>query len=155
MKKLAKCRSCRKEVAPSDAVCGNCGAPNPAAAYDATKLIIAAAALLLVAGMAATWFRHDTKTASLAVGQTYIVAKPSRVCLTVNGLRKANHNDVVTIDQAARLGCLIIDPARISRVTVVDKSAVLVKVRVLAPELPANNFEGWTDIESIEANSAG
>lgn len=153
MENVLRCRSCQKPVSPSDIVCGNCGAPSPAATYNATKLIIGAAALLLMVGIVATFWHRDTKTSPFTVGRTYLIAKPKRICLTVEGLANAEQRDVVTNDQATQLGCMIIDPGKLSRLKVVDKSAALLKVRVVAPELRANNFEGWTDIENIDLNS--
>jgi hypothetical protein len=55
----------------------------------------------------------------------------------------------VTEDQAEALGCLMLDPDNISKVTLLDKDPDVLKVHVIAPNQRADAFEGWTDVQTL------
>ena len=94
-------------------------------------------------------FRDKSATRPYQVGRIYPVVQPGPICRTTKVLGTAHQNRVATADQAEALGCLMLDPATIAKVALIDKDPDLLKVRVLAPHQKADTFEGWTDIQTI------
>jgi hypothetical protein len=82
---------------------------------------------------------------------TYRIAKAGPICRTTKVLDTANQNGVATEDQAEVLGCLMLDPARSSKVTLLDKDPSVLKVRVIAPNLKPDGYEGWTDVQTLSS----
>jgi hypothetical protein len=64
-------------------------------------------------------------------------------------LDTANQNGVTTEDRAEVLGCLMLDPARSSKVALLGKGPDALKVRIIAPNQRADAFEGWTDFQTL------
>jgi hypothetical protein len=75
--------------------------------------------------------RDKSATKPYIIGLTYRVAAADLICRTTKVLETANQNGVATEDQAERLGCLMLDPARTSKVALLDKDPNLLKVASL------------------------
>ena len=45
------------------------------------------------------------------------------------------------------LGCLMLAPS--AKVTLLDKDPDLLKVRIIAPNLESDGYEGWTDVQTL------
>jgi hypothetical protein len=106
--------------------------------------------VLILVGIVGIFFHpKGSPTDVFALGGTYPVTKLSRVCLTVKALTNADQKDVTKVDDARELGCLLIDPDKVSSVQIVDKNEVRVKVRILTPDSKLDQFEGWTDPDNI------
>ena len=43
----------------------------------------------------------------------------------------------------------MLDPDKISKVTLLDKDPDVLKVHVIAPNQRADAFEGWTDVQTL------
>lgn len=95
-------------------------------------------------------FRDKSATKPYQIGLTYPVVKSGPICRTPTVLGTADQNRVATEDQAEALGCLMLDPAIISKVTLIDKDPEMLKVRVIAPNQRADAFEGWTDVQTLD-----
>jgi len=93
--------------------------------------------------------RDTSATKPYTIGLTYRVAKAGAICRTTKVLETVNQNGVVTEDQAEALGCLMLDPEKISKVTLLDKDPNLLKVRIIAPNLDSDGYEGWTDVQTL------
>jgi hypothetical protein len=144
------CHACRKNVVGNPKVCPFCAAPNPTLSYDRTIRVIATfVVLIIVASTLSILFRDKSATKPYQIGLIYPVVKAGPICRTPKVLDTARQNRVATEDQAEALGCLILDPATIAKVTLIDKDPDLLKVRVLAPHQKADAFEGWTDIQTL------
>ena len=59
----------------------------------------------------------------------------------------ADQNMVTTEGQAEMLGCLMLAPS--AKVTLLDKDPDLLKVRIIAPNLAADGYAGWTDVPTL------
>jgi len=105
--------------------------------------------LIIVASSLSILFRDKSPTRPFEIGQIYPVAKTGPICRTPKVLGTARENRVATDDQAEALGCLLLDPAKIAKVALIDKDPDVLKVRVLAPHQKADTFEGWTDIQTL------
>ena len=82
-------------------------------------------------------------------GLTYRVANAGPICRTTKVLATADQNMVTTEGQAEMLGCLMLVPAPSSKVTVLDKDPNLLKVRIIAPNLESDGYQGWTDVQTL------
>ncbi len=82
--------------------------------------------------------RDKSATKPYTIGLTYRVAEVGLICRTTKVLETANRNGVVTEDQAEMLGCLMLDPERSSKVTLLDKDPNVLKVRMIAPNLESD-----------------
>ena len=107
--------------------------------------------MIIVASSVSILFRDKSPTRPYKVGLIYPVAKPGPICRTTRVLGTARQNRVATEDDAEALGCLMLDPATIAKVALIDKDPDVLKVRVLAPHQRADEFEGWTDIQTLGA----
>jgi hypothetical protein len=105
--------------------------------------------LIILASSATMLLREKSATKPYKIGLTYPVVKAGPICRTPTVLGTANQNRVATEDQAETLGCLMLDPDKISKVTILDKDPDVLKVRVIAPHQRADAFEGWTDIQTL------
>ena len=151
MKSTGYCHACRKEVADDPRVCPRCGAPNPTLGYNVTKPIAIAVSVVIVLSLVADLV-HSRKPEYLA-GRTYPVAKDGLVCVTLNGLTKADEGRGVTLDQAEQLGCLPLAPEQHPQVRILDSAESAVKVLVSAPKLKVDNFQGWMATDKLDPNS--
>ena len=93
--------------------------------------------------------RDKSATKPYTIGLTYRVAEVGLICRTTKVLETANRNGVVPEDQAEMLGCLMLDPARSSKVTLLDKDPNVLKVHIIAPHLESDGYEGWTDVQTV------
>jgi hypothetical protein len=93
--------------------------------------------------------RDTSATKPYTIGLTYRVAKAGPVCRTTKVLETANQNGVATEGQAEMLGCLMLVLAPSSKVTLLDKEPDLLKVRIIAPNLESDGYEGWTDVQTL------
>jgi hypothetical protein len=93
--------------------------------------------------------RDESATGPYKIGLIYRVAKAGPICRTPNVLDTATHNGVTTEEQVEVLGCVMIDPARSSKVVVLGKGPDALKVRIIAPNQGADAFEGWTDFQTL------
>jgi hypothetical protein len=144
------CHACRKNVVGNPKVCPFCAAPNPTLSYERTIRVIATfVVLIIVASSVSILFRDKSATRPYKIGLAYPVAKAGPICRTTKVLDTARQNRIATVDQAEALGCLMLDPAIIAKVVLIDKDPDVLKVRVLAPHQRADAFEGWTDIETL------
>jgi hypothetical protein len=105
--------------------------------------------LIIVASTVSMLVRDTSATKPYTIGLTYRVAKAGPICRTTKVLATADQNMVTTEGQAEMLGCLMLDPARISKVNVLDKDPNVLKVRIIAPNLEADGYEGWTDVQTL------
>lgn len=149
MKKIPRCHACRKEVAETPRVCPHCGAPNPTLEYDVTKKIVAAFSVVILAAIAVDLFHDRGAISAYTPGRNYRVAKDGVACLTMEALGRANQLGMVTVDQAEKLGCLLLRPDQISHVKILDKNATALKVRLFALNPRIKDFAGWTAPDSI------
>lgn len=146
------CHACRKNVVGNPKVCPFCAAPNPTLSYDPIIRAVATfVVMIIVASSVSILFRDKSPTRPYKVGLIYPVAKPGPICRTTRVLGTARQNRVATEDDAEALGCLMLDPATIAKVALIDKDPDVLKVRVLAPHQRADEFEGWTDIQTLGA----
>lgn len=145
--KKTYCHACRKEVVDAPRVCPHCAAPNPTFEYNVAKPLLIAVSVIIVLSIIADVLHNRSPT--YVVGETYPIAKNGLVCLTLNGLTKANQATEVTADKAEKLGCLPLVPDEHSRVKVLDSDEKALKVLVLAPNLRVDNFQGWTAAENL------
>jgi hypothetical protein len=147
---VSHCHACRKPVEGQPRVCPRCGAPNPTLTYNVTKKIMVLLGVVILVGIVGVFFHpKGSPTDGFSVGGTYPVTKVSRVCLTVKALTNADQKDITKVDDARELGCLLIDPAVVPSVQIVDKNNLRVKVRILAPDSKFDQFEGWTDADNV------
>jgi hypothetical protein len=145
--KKSRCHACRKEVIDAPRVCPYCAAPNPTFEYSVTKpIVIAVSAIILLCIIAD--LLHNRSPEYIA-GQTYPIAKDGLVCLTLNGLAKAKERGGAASDEMEQLGCMSIAPDQHPQAKVLDTNETAVKVLVLAPNLPVNNFQGWTAADNL------
>jgi hypothetical protein len=144
---MAHCHACRKEVFEAPRVCPHCAAPNPTFEYSVTKPIVVAVAIVIVLSIISDVL-HNRKPEYVA-GLTYPIVKDGLVCLTLDGLAKANARGGDTSDAVDKLGCLPLAPDQNSQVRVLDSNATAVKVQILAPKLQVNNFQGWTAADNL------
>jgi hypothetical protein len=105
--------------------------------------------LIILASSASMLLRDKSTTKPYQVGLTYPVVKAGPICRTPKVLGTADQNRIATEDQAEILGCLMLDPNKISKVTLLDKDPDELKVRVIAPNQRADAFEGWTDVQTL------
>jgi hypothetical protein len=147
MKNSARCHACRKEVDDIPRVCPHCAAPNPTYEYSVMKPIVAAVSVVILLSIIAD-VRHNRRPEYVA-GETYPIVKDGPVCLTLNGLTKANARGGNTSDEWEQLGCLALATDPNSQAKVLDTNASVAKVVVFAPKLPVNNFEGWTAVDNL------
>jgi hypothetical protein len=145
------CHACGKEVAENPRVCPRCGAPNPTLKYNVTKPIVVAVSAVILFSLIADVLHNRSPT--FVAGRTYPIAKNGLVCVTLAGLAKARERGAA---EAEKLGCLPVAPDDHPHVKVLDSNATTVKVRVVAPSLPLNNFQGWTAADNLspEAEAA-
>lgn len=94
-------------------------------------------------------FRDKSATKFYKIGLTYPVVKAGPICRTPKVLGSADQNRIATEDQAETLGCLMLDPEKVSKVTLLDKDPDVLNVRVIAPNQRADAFEGWTDVQTL------
>jgi hypothetical protein len=149
MKNSAHCHACRKKVVDIPRVCPHCAAPNPTFQYSVTKPIVVAVSAVILLSILADLLH--SRSPQYVAGQTYPIAKDGVVCLTLNGLVKANKRGEPTSDEVEQLGCLPLASDKHQQVKVLDANATAVKVLVVAPNLPVNNFEGWTAPDNIRS----
>jgi hypothetical protein len=145
--KKSRCHACRKEVVDTPRVCPHCAAPNPTYEYNVTKPIVVAVSIIIMFSIIADLL-HNRSPEYLA-GQTYPIVKSGLVCLTLNGLAKANEGGGATPDQVEQLGCMALASDQYPQVKVLDRNDRAIKVLVLAPNLPVNNFQGWTAADNL------
>ena len=139
--KKSRCHACRKEVVDAPRVCPHCAAPNPTFEYSVTKPIVVAVATIILLSIVADLMHN--RSPEYVAGQTYPIAKDGMVCLTLKGLVKANQGGASS-DEMEQLGCLPLASDQHPQAKVLDSNSTAVKVLVLAPNLPVNNFRGWT-----------
>ena len=150
---FAPCRACDKLLAHDARMCPYCGENRPVAPSPLVRIItwamgLSAAALITIASIAA-YESEEYLSSVFLVGRTYPVAKLGPVCTTINRLTDADHNRVTTLAQADHYGCVVVAPQNGFSLTMLEKNAALVKVRVNAPGLDADKFEGWTKAENV------
>jgi hypothetical protein len=97
--------------------------------------------------------RDNSATRPYTIGLTYRVDKAGPVCRSTKVLDSANQNGVATDDQAEMLGCVMLAPALSSKVTLLDKDPNVLKVRVSAPNLKPDGYEGWTAVQTLSSES--
>ena len=144
---MAHCHACRKEVVDTPRVCPHCAAPNPTFEYSVTKPIAMAVSVVILLSIIAD-IRHSRGPQYVA-GLTYPIVKDGLVCLTLDGLTKANARGGDTSVEVEKLGCLPLVSATHLQVKVLDTNATAAKVLVLAPTLQVNNFQGWTAVDNL------
>ena len=91
--------------------------------------------------------RDTSATKPYTIGLTYRVANAGPICRTTKVLAAADQNMVTTEGQAEMLGCLMLGPN--AKVTLLDKDPDLLKVRLIAPNLESDGYEGWTDVQTL------
>ena len=47
------------------------------------------------------------------------------------------------------LGCLMLNPVQITKVTLLDKDPNVLKVRIISPNLESDGYEGWTNVQTL------
>ena len=141
------CHTCHKEVTDAPRVCPHCAAPNPTFEYSVTKPIAIIVAVVIALSIIADVL-HSRKPGYEA-GETYSIVKSGLVCLTPSGLTKAKERDGITQEEVEQLGCLPIAPDQHPQVKVLDQNETMIKVRVYAPNLRINNFQGWTASDNL------
>ena len=152
-KQAAACRTCRKELARDARMCPYCGQYRPVTASSLVRTItwvvgLTAAAVTMIAFVSAL---DKHLSSAFLIGRTYAVAKLGPICATIHGLANADSSGVTTLTQADRYGCVIVTPQDGSSLTMLEKNAALVRVRVNAPGLDADRFEGWTKADIVAA----
>jgi hypothetical protein len=144
------CHACRKEVIGNPAICPRCAAPNPTLSYTTTIRMVATFVILIIVASSVSMLVRDTSaTKPYTIGLTYRVANAGPICRTTKVLATADQNMVTTEGQAELLGCLMLVPAPSSKVTVLDKDPNLLNVRIIAPNLESDGYEGWTDVQTL------
>ena len=144
MNSSGHCHACRKEVVENPRVCPHCAAPNPTLTYSVTKPIVIAVAVIVLLSLIADVLHN--RRPRFVEGHTYTIIKDGLVCLTVTGLSKAMGQSAA---EAEKLGCLALALNDHPQVKVLDTDASAVKVLLLAPSLPVNNFQGWTAADNL------
>jgi hypothetical protein len=148
---LAHCRTCNKEVASTARTCPHCGQRSPVPMSPRLKkglrLFFLAAGGLFAIGLLVAYLSDELASSGFKVGNSYHVAKLGHVCATTDDLVQADYHGVTTLAQAEEYNCVMIEPGGFT-VTVLDKNAALVKVRVNSFG-EADKFEGWTQAENI------
>jgi hypothetical protein len=103
--------------------------------------------LIIVASSMSMLVRDTSATKPYTIGLTYRVAKAGPICRTTKVLATADQNMVTTEGQAEMLGCLMLAPS--AKVTLLDKEPDLLKVRIIAPNLESDGYQGWTDVQTL------
>ena len=142
------CHACRKDVIGNPAICPRCAAPNPTLSYATTIRMVATFVILIIVASSVSMLVRDTSaTKPYTIGLTYRVANAGPICRTTKVLATADRNMVTTEGQAEMLGCLMLAPS--AKVTLLDKDPDLLKVRIIAPNLESDGYEGWTDVQTL------
>jgi hypothetical protein len=150
-KQAAACRTCGKELARDARMCPYCGQYRPVTASSLVRTIawvvgLSAAAVTTIAFVSAL---DKHLSSAFLIGRTYAVAKLGPICATIQGLANADSSGVSTLAEADRYGCVVVAPHDRISLTMLEKNATLVKVRVNAPGQDADKFEGWTKAENV------